>query len=71
MIGGKWKWASANVRCGTGVPLLRRSRRSSLLLLKRQIAVDSYEDIELGLRQSQELAVSNSRPLKTPQLRLP
>ena len=32
------------------------------MLLKRQIAVDSYEDIELGLRQSQELAVSNSRP---------
>ena len=32
------------------------------MLLKRQIAVDSYENIELGLSQSQELAVSNSRP---------
>jgi hypothetical protein len=32
------------------------------MLLKRQIAVDSYEDIELGLRQSHELAVSNFRP---------
>jgi len=32
------------------------------MLLDRQIAVDSYEDIELGLSQSQELAVSNSRP---------
>ena len=32
------------------------------MLLKRQIAVDDYEDIELGLSQSQQLAVSNSGP---------
>jgi len=32
------------------------------MLLKRQIAVDSYEDIKLNLSQSQELAVSDSRP---------
>src|ERR1700676_4981217 len=32
------------------------------MLLKRQIAVDSDEDIELGLSQSQQLAVGNSRP---------
>ena len=32
------------------------------MLLKRQIAVDGYEDIELDLSQSQQLAVSNSGP---------
>ena len=32
------------------------------MLLKRQVAVDSYEDIEFGLSQSQQLAVGDSCP---------
>src|SRR5690348_1266513 len=32
------------------------------MLLKRQITVNSYEDIKLDVSQSQELAVSDSRP---------
>jgi hypothetical protein len=32
------------------------------VLLERQIAVDSYEHIELGLSQTQQLAVGTSRP---------
>jgi len=32
------------------------------VLLKREILVDSYEDVELGLRQRQKLAIRNARP---------
>ena len=35
------------------------------MLLKRQIAVDCYEDIEFGLSQSQQLAVGDSCPSLT------
>ena len=35
------------------------------MLLKRQIAVDGYENIEFGLSQSQQLAVGDSCPSLT------